>query len=106
MDDEQFYQVFNTFMTETDETEAPIYNQVLELEAIELHRLAKIIESKGGYVLDLNTDCVSAAFPKDILPFTITDININDYYYDDAKTLPKYKLENKETRLEAPKLAK
>ena len=57
-------------------------------------------------MLDLNTDCVSAAFPKDILPFTTTDININDYYYDDAKTLPKYKLENKETRLEAPKLAK
>ena len=65
VDEEQFYQVFNTFRTEKDETEAPIYNQVLELEAIELHRLAKIVECKGGYVLDLNTDCVSAAFPKD-----------------------------------------
>jgi len=34
------------------------------------------------------------------------DINIKDYYYDEAKTMPKYKQEVKEGRLEHPKLAK
>jgi hypothetical protein len=68
-------------MTESDETEAPINNQVLEMEAIELHKLAKLVESKGGSVLDLNTDCIGCVFPKDEFPFEMDDtrINIKDY---------------------------
>ena len=34
-----------------EETEAPIYNMILGLEAIELHKLSRIIERKGGQVL-------------------------------------------------------
>ena len=40
-------------------TEKPIYDQILDLEAIVLHKLATLIESKGGQILDLNTDCAS-----------------------------------------------
>ena len=36
IDNDFFYQVFNTYMTERDETESAIYNQIVELEAIEL----------------------------------------------------------------------
>jgi len=41
INNESFYQVFDKYMTESDETEAPIYNQVLELEAIELHKISQ-----------------------------------------------------------------
>ena len=101
-----YYQVYNKFITESDETEAPIYNQILELEAIELHKLKTIIEKKGGLVLDLNTDCVACVFKNDILPFTILEdgINIKDYEY--AEGIPKYKLEFKEERLKNAKLEK
>ncbi len=40
---ENFYQIFNTYMTEKDETESAIYNQILQSEAIELHKLGQII---------------------------------------------------------------
>ena len=76
----------------------------MDLEAIELHKLAMLIESKGGKVLDLNTDCISCSFPNDILPFELTDgKNISGYYYKNGE--PKYKLENKFTRLQVQRKA-
>ena len=44
--------MFNTYMTENDETESAIYNQIIELESIELHKLVQIIKDKGGTILD------------------------------------------------------
>jgi energy-coupling factor transporter ATP-binding protein EcfA2 len=101
-----FYQVYSKYMTETDETEAPIYNQVLELEAIALHELATLVKDNKGTVLDLNTDCVSCVFENDIFPFTVSDdaVNIEGFYYDEAKTLPKYKIEHKDERLKEPRM--
>ena len=29
------------------------------------------MKSKGGEVLDLNTDCISCSFPNDVLPFDL-----------------------------------
>ena len=44
-------------------------------------------------------------FKNDTLAFDIDENkNILDYYYDDKKTLPKFKLDNKDTRLKFPKL--
>ena len=51
IENENFYQVFNVYMTENDETESAIYNQIIELEAIELHKLGKIIKDNGGTVI-------------------------------------------------------
>ena len=84
-------------LTTQEETEAPIYNMVLELEAIELYKLSQIIKSKCGKVLDLVTDCVICQFENDILPFELDGINIKGF--DFAPNVPKYKLEHKENRL-------
>ena len=73
---------------------------IIGQEAIELHKLAKLVESRGGFVLDLNTDCVSCMFPNDINPFTLQDsCNLAEFYYDEDETKPKYKMENKESRI-------
>ena len=34
---------------------APIYDQIVQIENIELHKLYKIIQSKDGQILDLCT---------------------------------------------------
>jgi len=106
IEEKDYYNVCNKYLTQKDESEAPIYHQIVELEAIELHKLTEIVKNNHGVVLDLNTDCVSCIFPNDVFPFQMDEANIKGYYYDDAKTLPKYKLENKSTRLEVQKLAK
>jgi hypothetical protein len=66
-----YNQVYSKYMTEKDATEAPIFNQVLELEAIALHERAILVKDNKGTVLDLNTDCVSCVFENDIFPFTV-----------------------------------
>ena len=93
INDFTYYQVYEQFLTTREETEAPIYQMILEQKAIELHKLMMIVESKQGVVLDLNTDCVSCVFPNDVLPFEIMDdgINIKNYYYGDNNELPRYK---------------
>ena len=56
----------------------------MDLEAIALHKLSKLIKSKDGEVLDLNTDCVTCTFKNNVLPFEIDDNqDIKGYYYDD-----------------------
>ena len=66
----------------------------------------KLIRAHKGVLLDLSTDCVSCVFPKDVFPFTMEDDNVNvkGFYYDEAQTQPKYKLEQKESRLKHEKL--
>ena len=104
--DKCFYQVYNKYSTENDETEAPIYNQILELEAIEVHKLMTIIRQKNGIVLDVSTDCVSCVFPNNINPFTTSDgLNLDGYYYDENRSMPKYKLEDKEGLLQIERLS-
>ena len=77
------------------ETESPIYNQILQQEHIELHKLMMIVEANNGTVLDVNTDAVSCIFEGDKLPFQLDGINIKGYYYDDQNIMPKYKIEDK-----------
>ena len=49
---------------------------ILELEAIEIHKLKTLVESHKGTVLDLNIDCVSCVFRNNKLPFElIEDLN-------------------------------
>ena len=67
---------------------------ILDMEAIELHRLTQIVEEKGGEVLDLSTDAVCCAFQGEEFPFELIDgINLKGYTYDDDGKNPKYKLE-------------
>jgi hypothetical protein len=102
-----YYQAYEQYTTTREETEAPIYNMVLDLEAIEVHMLAKIIESKNGFVLDLATDCVSCVFPKEF-PFELEadGVNVKGFYYDpNDKKSNRYKLEEKDQRLKVARMA-
>ena len=106
INDINHYQLYSKTLVSRQETDAPIYNQILALEAIELHKLKTIIESKGGLCLDLNTDCISCVFKDDVFPFQLDGINLSDYYYDEDQKVPKYKLEYKDSRLKIPRLEK
>jgi hypothetical protein len=101
-----FYQVFEKSLTCREETESPLYEMVLEMEAIELHQLGSVVQANKGVLLDLSTDCVSCCFPKNVLPFTLAEdgVNLNGFYYDEEETKPKYKLEQKEGRLKHERL--
>ena len=87
--DEYYYQVYNKYRTEQNESEAPIYNQILELESIELHKLITIIQEHNGKVLYVNTDSVSCVFP------TSDIVDIKNYYWDQKSKVLKYKFEEK-----------
>jgi len=92
------YGLFNEIETIHNETEAPIYNEVIAQEIINLYELKELIESKGGLVLDLNTDAISCVFKNDN-PFktAVVDnrLNIDDFFNENTKDY-KYKLEDKE----------
>ena len=103
--DNTYYQVYNRFYSNREESEAPIYNQILEQEAIEVHKLKRILESKGGVVLDVNTDCLSCVFPTDESPFElIDDTYINGHFHDAQQKKPKYRTEEKEGRLQIERM--
>ena len=106
INDIKYFHVYKEIMKTNMETEKPIYDQILDLEAISLYELAELIKLKGGEVLDLNTDCVSCSFPNDILPFELDGKNIKGYYFDDKMEVPKYKLEDKNTRLQIERMPK
>jgi len=61
--EKRVYHTFNKSYSSNIETQAPIYNQILQQEQIELHKLALLIKSKGGTVLDYNTDAINCIFP-------------------------------------------
>ena len=102
----KYFHVYKEILHSNIESEKPIYDQILDLEAIELHKLSKLIESKNGVVLDLNTDCVTCSFKDNVFPFELdTNKDIIGYYYDDKNTSPLYKLEDKNTRLQVERKA-
>ena len=104
--DKKYFHVYKEIQSTNLESEKPIYDQILDLEAIELHKLANIIESEKGIVLDLNTDCISCYFRNDIFPFDLNSDgkNINNFKHDNGDL--KYKLEEKNTRLQIERNAK
>ena len=93
-DDNIFYHVLSPHKLSNVGTERLLYDQIVQQEIIEPNKLKMLVESKGGEITDLNTDAIACNFPDDQCPFDlIDDKNINDYYWDDEKTIPKYKLE-------------
>ena len=99
-----FFHVFAPSKTTNIETERPLYDQIVQQEAMELHRLKTLVESKGGIVTDINTDAITCTFPNDKFPFGLIDEKNLDYYWDELKTVPKYKLEPNAKRVKYPKL--
>ena len=48
-------------------------------------------------VILLNTDCIGCVFKDDIFPFNMMDdkVNIDDFFFDNDKLVPRYKIEVK-----------
>ncbi len=86
------YCIFEDHKVEYDETRMPLYKYVVEQEAIEMDILKTHIENSGGVIVRYNTDCISAYFKSDK---QIKDV-VENTYWDDAKTIKKYKFELKE----------
>ena len=70
-------------------TAYPIYSMILQMEAMELHKLENIIIDNGGKVLDRNTDAIRYACKK--------EIDLFNEYWDDDKTILKYQREEPQT---------
>jgi hypothetical protein len=103
--DNTYYQVYDRFFSNNEESEAPIYNQIVEQEAIEVHKLMQIIKGKGGLILDVSTDSVSCVFKTNKSPFEIVDGDCIKGYYDDAENkCPKYRMEDKIGRLKVERM--
>ena len=91
IDDQTYYHVFRTSKNQSQETETPLYNMGLDMEAVLLHKLIKKIESHDGVVVDVMTDCATCYF-KHKFPFKkFADGNLDCLYYADGK--PAVKLE-------------
>ena len=94
-DKKQYYQVYEQQNCINVETEAPLYHQVLQQEQFELYKLMQLIQSKGGTVIDLNTDAVACYFPDNKVPFEFDGINVIGHYWENNNQEYKYKLEDK-----------
>ena len=86
--DKKYYHTYKQGYKTNLENEVPIYNQILQQEQIELHKLMIIVKNNNGPVLDVNTDAISCIFPDDKLPFKLDGINLKKYYWDNEKLIP------------------
>ena len=83
--DVNLYEGIFSESVDIEATKYPIYKQILEMEAVELHKLESIIIKKGGVILDRNTDAIRYSRDK--------EIEFSNYFWDDEKTVIKYQKE-------------
>jgi len=98
INNETFFHMFKNSESTSMESENPIYNQIVQMEQIEMYKKKMLVEKYSGTVLDLNTDCVSCTFPENKFPFVMMadGINLKKHHWDSAKQVKKYKLETKD----------
>jgi energy-coupling factor transporter ATP-binding protein EcfA2 len=100
-DKHDFYKITTSETLVNDYNTAIIYHLILDIEAIELYKMKKIIESHNGRVSFLNTDCCEFWYDTINNDSPITQpIDISEFFWDNAKTIPKYKYEVKDKRPE------
>ena len=105
INDVRYYHTFNKSYSTNIETESPIYNQILQQEQIELHKLGELIKSNGGTILDYNTDAINCIFPNNEFPFELVEeIQLNNHYWDKENKVYKYKIEYNKERLKVSKM--
>lgn len=66
-------------------TKYPIYSMILQMEALELHKLENLIICNGGEILDRNTDAIRYK--------GANKMNIQNFYWDEEQTIKKYRTE-------------
>ena len=99
--DRLWYCHYNTNL----ENQSPIYNQILQQEQIELHKLGELIKAHSGVILDYNTDAINCTFPDNKFPFELVkDIQLNGHYWDQSNKVYKYKIEYNKDRLKTSKM--
>jgi hypothetical protein len=87
--DDDIFQVITSTKLETDYYTNVLYKMVVDMEALELHKLKSIVEENNGTVTNYNTDCVECFFTDD------KAIDVKAYFWDNAKLIEKYKFETK-----------
>jgi hypothetical protein len=101
----KYYHTFEKQFNTNLETESPIYNQILQQEQIELHKLSQLIQAHSGVILDYNTDAINCTFPDNKFPFELVeDIQLNGHYWDKSNKVYKYKIEYNKDRLKTSKM--
>ena len=105
IDNNKYYHTFEKSYSTNLETQAPIYNQILQQEQIELHKLGKLITSNAGVILDYNTDAINCVFPDNKFPFELVEeIQLNNHYWDSNNKVYKYKIEYNKERLKTSRM--
>jgi DNA replication protein DnaC len=66
-------------------TAYPVYSMILQMEAMELHKLENVIIENGGKILDRNTDAIRYTAKE--------EIDLFNEHWDDEKTILKYQQE-------------
>lgn len=79
---EVLYEAIHSKQVITETSSYPIYSQIVQMEAIELHKLETQIKSKGGVIYDRNTDAIRYG--------RHSKIDLTNKYYDIEKTIQKY----------------
>ena len=69
----------------SESSKYPIYSMILQMEALELHKLETIIIDEGGIILDRNTDAIRYC--------SRIECNISNYFWDNENTIEKYQKE-------------
>ncbi len=105
INDTKYYHTFEKVFNTNLETESPIYNQILQQEQIELHKLGELIKAHSGVILDYNIDAFNGTFPDNKFPFELVeDIQLNGHYWGKSNKVYKYKIEYNKERLKTSKM--
>ena len=80
------YEACNQIEVAVDDNHYPLYSMVLQLEAIELHKLETLVLQKKGIPLERNTDSIRYQ--------RLGEIDISNYYWDNDEIFPKYQAES------------
>ena len=79
------FSIIDSLVINKDDMFLPLYNQIVAMEAIELHRLENLIVAQGGVPLERNTDAIL---------YRGNEIDISSYYWDDANVIAKYRYDD------------
>ena len=87
-----FYECVEVFRTDFTSGHTPIFNAILDREVMELHKLSEIIKKDALQIVYYKTDNAIAIY-KDKKPIERLTIESKKHFWDEEKTIEKYKIE-------------
>jgi len=81
------------------ESRRPIYNQILDLSNIALHKTCEQIKAKGGKIIMIKTDCVQAEFPS-FQSLESLGFDTTKYKLEQTRTFNKDKVDKSDPKTE------